>query len=57
MNPALQGYSAAVAEAAGSGALAGIAADVESIDQLVMANPQLRSALSDTTVAGTGGEP
>ncbi|HWF15792.1 MAG TPA: ATP synthase F1 subunit delta [Acidimicrobiales bacterium] len=53
MNPALQGYSAAIAEAAGSGALAGTAADVEAIDQLVMANPQLRSALSDTTVAGT----
>lgn len=53
MNPALQGYTAAIAEAAGSGALAGIAADVEAIEQLVMANPQLRAALSDTAVSGT----
>lgn len=53
MNSALQGYSAAIAEAAGSGALAGIAADTEAIDQLVMSNPQLRAALSDTAVAGS----
>jgi F-type H+-transporting ATPase subunit delta len=53
VNPALQGYSAAIAEAAGSGALVGLAADVEAIEQLVLANPQLRAALSDTAVAGT----
>ena len=52
MNPALQGYSAAIAEAAGSDALAGVASDVESIEQLVLGNAQLRAALSDTAVPG-----
>lgn len=53
MNPALQGYSAAVAEMAGADALRGVAADLESIEQLVLANGQLRAALSDTAVPGT----
>lgn len=53
MNPALQGYSAAVAEMAGPDALGGVAADLEAIEQLVLANGQLRSALSDTAVPGT----
>jgi len=53
VNPALQGYSAAIAEMAGPDALAGVAGDVESIEQLVLANGQLRAALSDTSVAGT----
>ncbi len=35
MNPALQGYTAAIAEAAGPDALAGIAADDDAIEQLV----------------------
>ncbi len=52
MNPALQGYTAAVAEAAGASALVGVAADLEAIEQLVLANGQLRAALSDTTVPG-----
>lgn len=52
MNPALQGYSAAIAEAAGSDALTGVASDVEAIEQLVLGNPQLRAALSDTAVPG-----
>ncbi|HEY6472428.1 MAG TPA: F0F1 ATP synthase subunit delta [Acidimicrobiales bacterium] len=52
MNPALQGYTAAVAEAAGPGALGGIATDLEAIEQLVLANAQLRAALTDTTVSG-----
>jgi F-type H+-transporting ATPase subunit delta len=52
VNPALQGYTVAVAEAAGPGALDGIAADLESIEQLMMANAQLRAALTDTTVSG-----
>jgi len=52
VNPALQGYSAAIAEAAGSDALAGVASDVESIEQLVLGNAQLRAALSDTAVPG-----
>jgi F-type H+-transporting ATPase subunit delta len=53
VNPALQGYSAAIAEAAPSGALAGMEADVEAIEQLVLANAQLRAALSDTAVPGS----
>ena len=52
VNPTLQGYTAAVAEAAGPAALGGIAADLEAIEQLVLANPQLRAALSDTAVPG-----
>ncbi len=58
MNPALQGYTAAVAEAAGvPGAPGGadlerMAADLEAIEQLVLANGHLRAALSDTAVPG-----
>jgi F-type H+-transporting ATPase subunit delta len=53
VNPALQGYSAAIAEAAGSDALTGVASDLEAIEQLVLGNGQLRAALSDTAVPGT----
>jgi F-type H+-transporting ATPase subunit delta len=52
VNPTLQGYTAAVAEAAGSAALPGLAADLEAIEQLVLANNQLRAALTDTAVHG-----
>jgi F-type H+-transporting ATPase subunit delta len=52
VNPSLQGYTAAVAETAGSAALGGLAADLEAFEQLVLANPQLRAALTDTAVAG-----
>lgn len=52
MNPTLQGYTAAVAQAAGSAALGADAADLEAIEQLVLANGQLRAALSDTSVPG-----
>ncbi len=52
MNPALQGYTAAVAEAAGSAALPAIAADLEAVEQVVLGSPQLRAALTDTTVSG-----
>ena len=52
MNPTLQGYTAAVAEAAGPAALGGLAADLEAIEQLVLANAQLRAALTDTAVPG-----
>ncbi len=52
MNPKLQGYTAAVAEAAGSAALGGLSADLEAIEQLVLANGQLRAALTDTAVPG-----
>lgn len=52
MNPTLQGYTAAVAEAAGPAALAGLAADLEAIEQLVLANNQLQAALTDTAIHG-----
>ena len=52
MNPTLQGYTAAVTEVAGTAALGPAAADLEAIEQLVMSNPQLRAALSDTAVPG-----
>jgi F-type H+-transporting ATPase subunit delta len=52
VNPTLQGYTAAVAQAAGPGELATIAADLEAIEQLVLSNAQLRAALSDTSVPG-----
>ncbi len=52
MNPTLQGYTAAVVEAAGPDALGGLAADLEAIERLVLANPQLRAALTDTAVPG-----
>ena len=52
MNPGLQGYTAAVAEAAGPADLARMAADLEAIEQLVLANEHLRAALSDTAVPG-----
>jgi F-type H+-transporting ATPase subunit delta len=52
VNPSLQGYTAAVAETAGAAALGGLAADLEAIEQLVLSNPQLRAALTDTAVAG-----
>ena len=53
MNPALQGYSARVVEGAEPSALGAIAADLEAIEQLVLSNPPLRAALSDTAVPGT----
>jgi F-type H+-transporting ATPase subunit delta len=52
VNPTLQGYTAAVLEAAGPGALAGLASDLDAIDRLVKSNTTLRSALTDTTVRG-----
>jgi F-type H+-transporting ATPase subunit delta len=52
VNPSLQGYTAAVTETAGPAALGPMAADLEAIEQLVLSNPQLRAALTDTAVAG-----
>jgi F-type H+-transporting ATPase subunit delta len=52
VNPTLQGYTAAVSEAAGPAALGGVAADLEAIEQLVLSNTLLRAALSDTAVPG-----
>jgi F-type H+-transporting ATPase subunit delta len=53
VNPALQGYSAAIADMAGRDALGRVASDLEAIEQMVLANGQLRAALSDTAVPGT----
>jgi F-type H+-transporting ATPase subunit delta len=52
VNPTLQGYTAAVAETAGPAALPALTADLEAIEQLVLANNQLRAALTDTAVHG-----
>jgi F-type H+-transporting ATPase subunit delta len=52
VNPTLQGYAAAVIEAAGPAALPVLATDLEAIDDLVSSNATLRSALTDTTVRG-----
>jgi F-type H+-transporting ATPase subunit delta len=52
VNPALQGYTAAVAEKAGPAALGSLAADLEAFEQIVLANGQLRAALTDTAVPG-----
>jgi F-type H+-transporting ATPase subunit delta len=52
VNPSLQGYTAAVAETAGPAALGALAADLEAIEQLVLSNPQLQAALTDTAVHG-----
>jgi len=50
VNPTLQGYSAALIEAADPAALGGIAADLEAIEQLAMSSAPLRAALTDTSV-------
>jgi F-type H+-transporting ATPase subunit delta len=54
VNPTLQGYTAAIVESAGAAgnALGELARDLESIEQLVLANPTLQSALTDTAVRG-----
>jgi F-type H+-transporting ATPase subunit delta len=53
VNPTLQGYSAAVVEAADPAALGAIAADLAAIEQLAMSSAPLRAALTDTSVPGT----
>jgi F-type H+-transporting ATPase subunit delta len=52
VNPTVQGYSAAVADAVDGNTLATTVSDLESIEQLVLSNAQLRAALSDTSVPG-----
>ena len=52
MNPTLQGYSARVIERADASALPGIAADLDSVERLVLSQPPLRAALCDTAVPG-----
>jgi F-type H+-transporting ATPase subunit delta len=53
VNPTLQGYTSAVLEAAGStggDVFRALANDLESIEQLVLANGPLNAALTDTTM-------
>ena len=52
MNPTLQGYSAAVIDAADPSAIARVGADLEAIEQLALTNAPLRAALTDTSVPG-----
>ena len=52
MNPALQGYTAAVVASAGTDALAGLAGDLEDIDRFVQTNDAMRGMLTDTTLRG-----
>jgi ATP synthase F1 delta subunit len=52
MNPALQGYTAAVVASAGTDALAGLAGDLEDIDRFVQTNDAMRGLLTDTTLRG-----
>jgi F-type H+-transporting ATPase subunit delta len=56
VNPTLQGYTAAILDAvaaSGGDALGVLASDLESIEQLVLANGPLQAALTDTTMRGT----
>ena len=52
MNPTLQGYAAAVMEAADPSSLAAIADDLAAIEREALSNPPLRAALTDTSVPG-----
>ncbi len=52
MNPTLQGYTAAVLEAADPASLRGIADDLTAIEQQAASNAPLRAALTDTSVPG-----
>jgi F-type H+-transporting ATPase subunit delta len=51
MNPALEGYTAAVFESVAPEDRAALASDVEAVDRLVRDTDQLRVALSDTAVS------
>ena len=53
MNPTLQGYAAAVLEAADASALRTIADDLAAIERQALSNAPLRAALTDTSVPGT----
>ncbi len=52
MNPTLQGYAAAVLEAADRSSLRAVADDLAAIDREALSNPPLRAALTDTSVPG-----
>jgi F-type H+-transporting ATPase subunit delta len=54
VNPELAGYTAAALQAAAAGdvELATVAADLWAVEELVLSNPTLQSALTDTAVRG-----
>ncbi len=52
MNPTLQGYAAAVLEAADPASLRAIADDLAAIERQAVSNAPLRAALTDTSVPG-----
>jgi len=52
VNPTLQGYAAAVMEAADPASLHGIADDLAAIERQAVSNASLRAALTDTSVPG-----
>jgi F-type H+-transporting ATPase subunit delta len=52
VNPTLQGYAAAVLDAAGAATLGTFSDDLEAIEQLVLANAPLHAAVTDTTMRG-----
>jgi F-type H+-transporting ATPase subunit delta len=52
VNPTLQGYAAAVMEAADPPSLPTIADDLAAIEREALGNPPLRAALTDTSVPG-----
>ena len=52
MNPTLQGYAAAVIEAADRSSLGAIADDLAAIERQAVSNAPLRAALTDTSVPG-----
>ena len=53
MNPAVQGYTAAVVQSADHDALTRISDDVSAVERLVLSNTALRAALNDTAVPGS----
>ena len=52
MNAALQGYAAAVLAELDTQTTATVAADLASLEAAVLSNPDLRAALTDTSVSG-----
>jgi len=52
VNPTLQGYSAAVLESTATDQRSELANDLESVEQVVLGNSALRSALTDTALDG-----
>ena len=50
MNPAVEGYAAAVVDATPPSARAGLAADVAAVDRLFRQNADLRAAMTDVAV-------